>query len=309
MTLSRLGYRNTIIPLKAPLHARTFASTVISHRPRRTLLTLGFSAVASLTAYTIGSVYPPPALSYIYSPYSRSSSSSSSVIQSTPSFSPSELDSIESQLLSLPLLQELRSSSSSNEYYLTRPYSSIPEERRVNNLTAGALRGPGRLAVPPVVWAKKDESEAFVFVHVGRGLCGHDGIVHGGLLATLVDESLGRQAITNLPDRIGVTATLNLSYRAPTKADQFIVIKTKLDRAKGRKVFVSARVEDLNGTLLVEASGMFVQPRYAKLLNSTSIQQAIGEPPSSPTASSNSTKPEPLHLADGEKLDNLRKEK
>jgi acyl-coenzyme A thioesterase PaaI-like protein len=39
---------------------------------------------------------------------------------------------------------------------------------------------------------KKDESEACVFVHLGRGLCGHDGIVHGGLLATLLDEALAR---------------------------------------------------------------------------------------------------------------------
>jgi acyl-coenzyme A thioesterase PaaI-like protein len=31
-----------------------------------------------------------------------------------------------------------------------------------------------------------------IIVHVGRGLCGHDGIVHGGLLATLLDEGLGR---------------------------------------------------------------------------------------------------------------------
>ena len=50
-----------------------------------------------------------------------------------------------------------------------------------------------------------------------------------------------------------MTATLNLNYRAPTKADQFIVIKTKLGEVKGRKAYVVARVEDLKGTLLVEA--------------------------------------------------------
>lgn len=62
----------------------------------------------------------------------------------------------------------------------------------MNSLTAGALRGPGKLAVPPLVRARKDESEGWVFVHVGRGLCGHDGVIHGGLLATLLDESLAR---------------------------------------------------------------------------------------------------------------------
>jgi hypothetical protein len=70
--------------------------------------------------------------------------------------------------------------------------SILSEERRVNNLTAGALRGPGLLALPPLVRARRDESEGFILVHVGRGLCGHDGIVHGGLLATLLDEALAR---------------------------------------------------------------------------------------------------------------------
>jgi acyl-coenzyme A thioesterase PaaI-like protein len=80
------------------------------------------------------------------------------------------------------------------------------------------------------------------------------GIVHGGLLATLLDEALARTAINNLPDKIGVTANLSLNYRAPTKADQFIVIRTTLVEKKGRKAVVSGRVEDMEGTVLVEAT-------------------------------------------------------
>ena len=61
------------------------------------------------------------------------------------------------------------------------------------------------------------------------------------------------QAIANLPERVGVTAQLTLNYRAPTRADQFIVIRTFLKEGKGRKVTVSGRVEELGGTVLVEA--------------------------------------------------------
>jgi len=131
-------------------------------------------------------------------------------------------------------------------------------------------------------------------VHVGRGLCGHDGNVHGGLLATLMDESLGRQAIVNLPERVAVTVNLNIDYKAPTKADQFIVIRTQLDEVKGRKAVVSGTIEDLEGTLLVKAKAVFVQPKWAKLLHAGTIKQAMGEPtqvpilphPEDPTASS-----------------------
>jgi len=65
------------------------------------------------------------------------------------------------------------------------------------------------LAVAPMAFAKHDESQAVseyspfwprktlpanssVVVHLGRALCGHDGIIHGGLLATVFDESLAR---------------------------------------------------------------------------------------------------------------------
>lgn len=92
----------------------------------------------------------------------------------------------------LPLLKQLREREDTNEWYETRPYQNFPEERRVNNLTAGALRGPGKLALLPLIRVKKDESESIVFLHLGRGLCGHDGIIHGGLLATLLDETLAR---------------------------------------------------------------------------------------------------------------------
>lgn len=78
------------------------------------------------------------------------------------------------------------------------------------------------------------------------------------------------QAIINLPKKVGVTANLTLNYRAPTMADQvtcfivekdafqsyfqFVVIKTSLQEVKGRKATVTGRVEDLKGTLLVEAT-------------------------------------------------------
>lgn len=44
--------------------------------------------------------------------------------------------------------------------------------------------------VPPVVFYNKDRTEVTIVVHLGTDLCGHDGIVHGGMLATLLDEAL-----------------------------------------------------------------------------------------------------------------------
>ncbi|TFK33789.1 HotDog domain-containing protein [Crucibulum laeve] len=260
-------------------------------RPKRhPFATLAVSSAIALGAYTFGSIYPPTPLSILFP---------------RPAPAPPNPDSpeaqayterLEAELQTLPALQEHRLRADAKDWYEVRPYQNFPEERRVNNLTAGALRGPGKLALPPLVRAKRDESESVIFIHLGRGLCGHDGIVHGGLLATLLDETLARTAISNLPEKVGVTAKLGLNYRAPTRADQWVVIKINLLETKGRKAMVSGRIENLNGTLLVEATATFVQPRYAKLLQTAQLRQAMGEAPKSD---------EPVLLADGENIGKL----
>ena len=58
-----------------------------------------------------------------------------------------------------------------------------------------------------------------------------------------------------------MTANLNINYKAPTRADQFIVIKVRLEEAKGRKSRVSGVVEDMAGTVLAEAR--YVPPRLS----------------------------------------------
>ena len=145
-----------------------------------------YTSIAGI-AYTVGSLYPPTLATYI------------SPRPAPPPLHPHDpeavtyVESLEESLQHLAPLERHRESSNSAEWYEARPYAKIPWERRVNSLTGGALHGPGKLALAPLVRAKWDNSEALVFVHVGSALCGHEGIVHGGALATLLDETLGRQ--------------------------------------------------------------------------------------------------------------------
>lgn len=57
----------------------------------------------------------------------------------------------------------------------------------------------------------------------------------------------------NIPSKIGVTATLDVKYRKPVMADQFVVIRTKLDKADGRKLHVSAEMDSLDGEVMCTA--------------------------------------------------------
>lgn len=158
-------------------------------RPRSfgSLATLSAAAVLSLGAYTLGAIYPPTTISILFprpapGPPADPNSPESRALT----------EALEAKLQNLPQLQKMREAPDASEWYESRPYQRYPEEKRVNSLTAGALRGPGKLGCIPFIRAKKDESESVIFIHVGRGLCGHDGIIHGGLLATLLDEALAR---------------------------------------------------------------------------------------------------------------------
>lgn len=160
-------------------------------RGLRTLRYFTLAATLGSTAYTVGAFYPPPFLTYI-SPRAAPPPPNPDLPESR-----AYVAALEEELQRLPILLKHRADEDPEAWYETRPYGSIPEDRRVNNLTAGALRGPGRLALLPLVRARVDESESLVIVHVGRGLCGHDGIVHGGMLATLLDETLARTVSTS----------------------------------------------------------------------------------------------------------------
>ena len=184
-------YTSTCLRETRTRSSRCFLSTTLpapsSSRAWRPLATISAVAMFSATAYTLGSIYPPSTLSILFpriAPGPPSDPTSPEAVAYTQE--------LETKLQNLPLLESLRHREDHDEWYEVRPYQNYPEERRVNSLTSGTLRGPGKLALSALLRVKRDESESCTFVHVGRGLCGHDGIIHGGLLATLLDETLAR---------------------------------------------------------------------------------------------------------------------
>ena len=74
----------------------------------------------------------------------------------------------------------------------SRPFSRIPKDQLRHSLTQSSLRGPGMFAVPAILFSTSDDKESIAVIHAGDALCGHNGIIHGGLLATILDEALAR---------------------------------------------------------------------------------------------------------------------
>lgn len=104
-------------------------------------------------------------------------------------------------------------------------------------------------------------------VFMGSGVEGWPTMVHGGAIGTIIDENLGRAALRHFPARTGVTANLNLNYRAPVYSDSFYSIHSTidLDRSTDRKGYVSCTLRDMTGRTCVEANALFVVPKRLKL--------------------------------------------
>ncbi|KAG8625569.1 hypothetical protein KVT40_005970 [Elsinoe batatas] len=175
---------------------------------------------------------------------------------------------IDAHILSHPLSVSLRTNPSFSE---SRPHMKIPPAMRPQNLTGGTLLGPDKIEVPPLVF--QDTTSPLPTLvslsYLGPALCGHPGIIHGGLLATMLDEGLARACFPALPNKVGVTASLKIDYRAPCPAGSYVVLRAETTKVEGRKAWVRGWIELLGegegeGKRLVEAEALFVEPRGAK---------------------------------------------
>ena len=154
------------------------------------------------------------------------------------------------------------------EFSESRPHMKIPPAQRSHNLTGGTLLGSGRIVVPPFTFSEKGGKSLVSISYLGTDLCGHPGIVHGGLLATLLDEGLARCCFPALPNKIGMTANLNINYRAPAPAGAFVILRATTTKVEGRKAWVEGRLETLvdegeKPLVLAEATALFIEPKQA----------------------------------------------
>jgi acyl-coenzyme A thioesterase PaaI-like protein len=177
-----------------------------------------------------------------------------------------DLAAIETQILSHPYTRSLLQD---DKFTASRPHLKIPEAMRHQSLTGGTLLGGDMISVPPLQFQTPDGAEFVSLQYLGQALCGHPGIVHGGLLATLLDEGLGRCCFPALPNKIAVTASLKIDYKKPVMAGQIVVLKAETTRVEGRKAWVKGRMETLpkegekEGIVLAEAEALFIEPRQA----------------------------------------------
>jgi uncharacterized protein (TIGR00369 family) len=89
---------------------------------------------------------------------------------------------------------------------------------------------------------------------------GYPGIVHGGVIAAMLDEAAGRTVMNNAnPDRMVVTGKMDIRYRKPVSTGNLLVITGELVEDKGRISIAASKIHDDCGNLLAEAQVTLVE--------------------------------------------------
>jgi len=125
---------------------------------------------------------------------------------------------------------------------------------------------------------------------LGEDMNGFAGILHGGIVAALLDEAMGVLLTRNddlshvravgqgkrdgeFAETLGqYTVQLNVKYKGPIKTPGFVLARAEFVRKEGRKVWIKAIIQQKEhkggeGELVTcaEGEGVFVEPRAGKL--------------------------------------------
>jgi acyl-coenzyme A thioesterase PaaI-like protein len=85
---------------------------------------------------------------------------------------------------------------------------------------------------------------------------GYPGIVHGGVLASMLDEVASRAAMTGEPTRFRFTAKLEIRYRKPAPIGEILHLHGWIVEDKGSRAIAKADIRLEDGTLLTEAEAL-----------------------------------------------------
>ena len=99
---------------------------------------------------------------------------------------------------------------------------------------------------------------------IGKAFEGAPGRSHGGIIATLIDETMG--FVLGLHGLFALTARLVVTYRAAAPVGQSVVARAWLEHRDGRKLTIGATVT-AGDVRVADAEALFITVDVANLLD------------------------------------------
>ena len=91
---------------------------------------------------------------------------------------------------------------------------------------------------------------------LGARYQGGGGMGHGGIIAVLLDEAMGK--VCRFRDARAVTAELEIKYLKPVRVDEEITVEAHETDFKGRNIFQAGEIRNAAGEVLARGTARFV---------------------------------------------------
>ncbi len=86
---------------------------------------------------------------------------------------------------------------------------------------------------------------------------GWAGIVHGGLLATVFDETMARLLLAK--ELKAITARLNVRYQGPLRVGESVTVRARITKQRSPLIETAAEAAKADGTIVAEASAVSME--------------------------------------------------
>jgi len=109
-------------------------------------------------------------------------------------------------------------------------------------------------------------------VTLGEQYQSYPGMAHGGILATILDETMGRALLADEDAdavegaRFMFTAKMEMRYRRPVPLNEELTVRGRVEQDRGRIAQVSGEIALADGTVAVEASATLVDIPHDRVI-------------------------------------------
>jgi uncharacterized protein (TIGR00369 family) len=105
----------------------------------------------------------------------------------------------------------------------------------------------------------KDDRSVVCLPSVPHTFEGHTGLLHGGIIATLLDETMSKSVRAR--GFTAMTRHMEVDYLRPVPSATPLRIEGRVTHTEGRKHWSEARILDSHGKVLAQSKGLFVEVR------------------------------------------------
>src|SRR5437588_2517405 len=98
---------------------------------------------------------------------------------------------------------------------------------------------------------------------LGLRYTGPPGHLHGGIIATILDEAMGK--VNKLRNVVALTRSMEITYMKPTPLGQTLTAVGWESAVRGRRHYNKAEIRNAQGEVLAASKGVFIAVDAAKM--------------------------------------------